>query len=86
MILPLPLLPERGETRVRWSVRTPVRLNEPEVTYFAFESRIPSELSVESLVRTWSPRFEPFLDESLLELALPSKLIQRGSESNVNKV
>jgi hypothetical protein len=31
---------------------------------FAFESRIPSELSVESLVRTWSPRFEPFLDES----------------------
>jgi hypothetical protein len=31
---------------------------------FAFESRIPSEFSVESLVRTWSPRFEPFLDES----------------------
>jgi hypothetical protein len=31
---------------------------------FAFESRIPGELSVESLVRTWSPHFEPFLDES----------------------
>jgi hypothetical protein len=31
---------------------------------FAFESRIPWEFSVESLVRTWSPRFEPFLDES----------------------
>jgi hypothetical protein len=31
---------------------------------FAFESRIPYEFSVESLVRTWSPRFEPFLDES----------------------
>jgi hypothetical protein len=31
---------------------------------FAFESRIPLEFSVESLVRTWSPHFEPFLDES----------------------
>jgi hypothetical protein len=31
---------------------------------FAFKSRIPSEFRVESLVRTWSPRFEPFLDES----------------------
>jgi hypothetical protein len=31
---------------------------------FAFERRIPSEFSVESLVRTWSPPFKPFLDES----------------------
>jgi hypothetical protein len=31
---------------------------------FAFESRIPREFSVESLVHTWSPRFEPFLYES----------------------
>jgi hypothetical protein len=31
---------------------------------FAFESRIPWEFSVGSLVRTWSPHFEPFLDES----------------------
>jgi hypothetical protein len=31
---------------------------------FAFNNRIPSEFSVESLVRTWSPCFEPFLDKS----------------------
>jgi hypothetical protein len=31
---------------------------------FAFGSRIPWEFRVESLVRTWSPRFELFLDES----------------------
>jgi hypothetical protein len=31
---------------------------------FEFESRIPWEFSVESLICTWSPRFEPFLDES----------------------
>jgi hypothetical protein len=31
---------------------------------FAFESRILWEFSVESLVCTLSPRFEPFLDES----------------------
>jgi hypothetical protein len=31
---------------------------------FAFESRIPSKFTVESLVHTWSPRFEPFLDKS----------------------
>ena len=30
---------------------------------FAYETQIPSEFSVVSLVQTWSPRFEPFLDE-----------------------
>ena len=30
---------------------------------FAYETQIPLEFSVDSLVRTWSPRFEPFLDE-----------------------
>jgi len=30
---------------------------------FDYKTKIPSELSVDSLVLTWSPRFEPFLDE-----------------------
>jgi transposase-like protein len=30
---------------------------------FDYETKIPWELSVDSLVLTWSPRFEPFLDE-----------------------
>ena len=30
---------------------------------FAYETQIPWEFSVDSLVQTWSPRFEPFLDE-----------------------
>ena len=33
-----------------------------------------------------SKKFLVWFDESLLELALLGKLIQRGSESNVNKV
>jgi hypothetical protein len=31
---------------------------------FTFNSRIPWEFNVESLVCTWSPLFEPFIDES----------------------
>jgi hypothetical protein len=31
---------------------------------FAYESKISREFSVDSLVRTWSPHFEPYLDES----------------------
>ena len=30
---------------------------------YDYESRLPLELSVDALVRTWSPRFEPYLDE-----------------------
>ena len=30
---------------------------------FAYETKIPWEFSVDSLVLTWSPHFEPFLDE-----------------------
>jgi hypothetical protein len=30
---------------------------------FAYETQIPQEFSVDSLLLTWSPRFEPFLDE-----------------------
>jgi hypothetical protein len=29
---------------------------------FAYQTKIPREFSVDSLVRTWSPRFEPYLD------------------------
>jgi hypothetical protein len=31
---------------------------------FNYETKMPGELSVASLVHTWSPRFEPYLDES----------------------
>ena len=30
---------------------------------FAYETKIPREFSVDSLVLTWSPHFEPYLDE-----------------------
>ena len=30
---------------------------------FAYEIKIPREFSVDSLVLTWSPHFEPYLDE-----------------------
>jgi len=30
---------------------------------YNFESKIPWELSVDSMVHTWAPRFEPYLDE-----------------------
>jgi hypothetical protein len=30
---------------------------------FAYKSMIPQEFTVDSLVRTWSPRFESYLDE-----------------------
>lgn len=30
---------------------------------YHYESKIPREFSVDSLVLTWSPRFEPYLDE-----------------------
>ena len=30
---------------------------------FAYETKIPWEFSVDSLVLTWSPRFKPYLDE-----------------------